>query len=276
MTQVTENKKQSWNAEKDLHLYELWSHRDQLTKQEWEELYAIIYSTLRHGYTDLVNTIKGENHDDLLNDFFVDKVIKTAANPSSYNSAKGTFISYLSKTYENYLKDRLRYNARKSDREISPPYQSDNDEEWLDKKAATTFSPYSALSIPDVADALWEHGLDIDKVAHSATQWLDAQELWVRILLTKGWCSDKGQRVALKTLADRYEIASYHYKAQKLGITFKGQTPEKFSKTLLGRWLTGLGLSLEPDSYSALDAALKILCWAALNKVEPQKPGKQT
>ena len=89
---------------------------------------------------------------------------------------------------------------------------------------------------------------------------------WADLYLRYHECSNEDQKIALHTLARRYGIASYHYKAQRLGISIPRDNydPAAYRDTDLGQWLLSIGvLPLNADDSQgrlAFQAALAILC----------------
>lgn len=89
---------------------------------------------------------------------------------------------------------------------------------------------------------------------------------WAHLYLRFHQCADKNQKIELSGLAQRYQIASYHYKARQLGISpnRKNPDPTAYQDTLLGQWLLSIRvLPLEADDTegrAAFLAALAIFC----------------
>ncbi len=65
----------------------------------------------------------------------------------------------------------------------------------------------------------------------------------------------------LSGVASRHAIASYHYRAGRLGLVHKRQgLPGDFAKTMIGAWVQqDLGISIAPDNMTAILAIFKIL-----------------
>ncbi len=95
---------------------------------------------------------------------------------------------------------------------------------------------------------------------------------WILLYLARHHCQDDPDaRVSMSTLAKDYGIPSYHQKAQQLGITSaRGGFPslDAFARTLLGRWLQGIGIAIVRENLSEIRTALKILCYEALQRVK--------
>ena len=59
----------------------------------------------------------------------------------------------------------------------------------------------------------------------------------------------------------RQHIASYHYRAGRLGLVHKREgLPADYARTTLGQWLTGkLGIAIDPENIGAILQVFKIL-----------------
>ena len=73
-------------------------------------------------------------------------------------------------------------------------------------------------------------------------------------------------------LAKRWQIASYHYKAKKLGITGqKGGFFQGYEQTTLGSWLKKLGAEISPAWQRELVTLLNLLCLRVRQVMEGAK-----
>ena len=78
----------------------------------------------------------------------------------------------------------------------------------------------------------------------------------------------------LYKLADRFSIASYHYKAGQLGITRKkGELHEGYEHTKIGSWLANtLRIRIVPENIDLVLDAFQALCTAAFLVKQDLRP----
>jgi hypothetical protein len=111
----------------------------------------------------------------------------------------------------------------------------------------------------DLDGCLAEHGLSVQRVQQAARDFIAALPEPERLLLCEGF--GKEAEGGLSGIASRHAIASYHYRAGRLGLVHKreGLTAD-YGKTRLGGWLQQtLGIALEPDNMDAILQVFKIL-----------------
>ena len=65
----------------------------------------------------------------------------------------------------------------------------------------------------------------------------------------------------LSGVASRHSIASYHYRAGRLGLVHKREgLVSDYAKTQLGQWIQqGLGIPIHPENMRAIHSVFKIL-----------------
>ena len=259
----------------DKRLRELWWRRGELDQSEWEELFQVVQQKLGGQKFSQYSSLPGVLPEDLITDFFQDKVLIPAKN-STYQASDLKHSGVLALYYSRYLLDRIDAVPFTSAEEKSGSDQND----YIERLSEGNFDVlYAGLreAEPDISDVLNDLGLTLEHVCQEAAVFLKTQGAWqhlqkdgywIRLYLSKHHCTDKEDTVPLDTLARQYDIPSYHYKAKKLGITWtRGgfESPEDFAKTLLGQWIISLGITIQRDDPAALHAALKILCHAALS-----------
>ncbi|WP_245254281.1 hypothetical protein [Paraburkholderia sp. LEh10] len=112
-----------------------------------------------------------------------------------------------------------------------------------------------------VGSVLLQYGLDERIVRESAERFIAGLDEADQLLLggSLGWLSN--EKGGLAEIAARYRIASYHYRARKLGVTLKkGSLPADFAATIIGAWIEKtLGIDIAPDNRIAILLVLGIL-----------------
>lgn len=115
----------------------------------------------------------------------------------------------------------------------------------------------------DEEGALRDHGLDDVQVKAAARRFIEELPEPERLLLCEGF----GQEVSggLSGVASRHRIASYHYRAGKLGLVHnRNALPRDYGRTLMGGWIQKtLGISIERENMSAIHRVFKILALEA-------------
>jgi hypothetical protein len=108
-------------------------------------------------------------------------------------------------------------------------------------------------------DCLAEHGLSAQAVHEAARAFIASLGEPERLLLCEGF--GKEAAGGLSGIASRHAIASYHYRAGRLGLVHKREgLPADYARTQLGSWLQDtLGIAIAPDNMDAILAVFKIL-----------------
>lgn len=262
-------------------LAELWLHRDQLSKAEWDLLYQLVWRVLKEGdYSELESLpLPLKNY---IDEFFRDKVFL----PTTKKTFRGKPLYYdnvLMLFFRRYLIQKIKEIERL--KEVPLP-DDDNRDDGEDGKKPLIPPELIAPVAQDDAVLLGEYGFTPEQVALSARQFLQKNEEWVRLMIALSFCPDKDKDkqlpIPLSLLAQKYKIPAYYYRARKLGIPPK-TVPKKgissknlyefqqdFENTLLGQWLISLGLSISNENQDVIHLAFKILCWEALSIVEEE------
>ncbi len=181
---------------------------------------------------------------DLINDFFMYKVM--LAVPVGANSY--VHVESLCRFYKNFLIDKIRAKERR------PVTTS------IDLVPEDTPQCFKSASPPldSPEDAI---------IRAAARQFLENEEEWVRLYLGLHYCPDRDDAITLFALGKRYQVASYHPKAQKLGITREKSKIGDYAayrNTMIGGWLSFLGIEINEDHMEEIQHALEILCEQAL------------
>ncbi len=231
-------------------LPELWQRRAHLSHDEMASIYSIVRSALTT-YHPLELQALGEDKEELISQFIFLKVFRLEALHAdtttfplhSAPSNRHAVCAY----FRRYLIDCLRSAGHQRNVPIDDALHE------IERQAAL---PANAIEA-----ALLLHGLDEAGVRESARAFIDGLDEADRLVLagSLGWLSDC--QGGLSQVAARYRIASYHYRAAKLGVTLKkhAQTAD-FARTAIGRWITQtLGIDIAPDNRAAILAVLGIL-----------------
>ncbi|EDN66142.1 hypothetical protein BGP_0548 [Beggiatoa sp. PS] len=182
-----------------------------------------------------------ERFDFYIHAYFADKVLRLDGSQLYFDNAIRTF-------FQNYLRDILK----KSDTRF-----------WCDTQSLEPEIDENHLSSQK---GTLQFALE-QEIRPAAQQFLHENEEWVLLYLAHNACLEKGK--PLSKLEKIYQIPNYHHKARQLGITRKkGEFENGYEKTLLGKWLLSLSLSLEKDNFADIEVALKILCDEALLLIE--------
>lgn len=232
-------------------LPDLWQRRTCLTRDEMASLYAIVRRALT-SYHPFELQALGEDKEELVSQFLFFKVFRLeapAAEPTfpahSAPSSSHAVCSY----FRRYLIDCLRSASHRRNVSI------DEDDVKLEIDRQT------ALQADPVGTALFQHGHDEASIRDAAAQFIDDLDESDRLVLagSLGWLSD--EKGGLSRVAARYQIASYHYRARKLGVTLrKGSVPTDFARTGIGRWIEQtLGIEISADNRLAILAVFGIL-----------------
>lgn len=111
----------------------------------------------------------------------------------------------------------------------------------------------------DLDGCLAEHGLSAQRVQQAARAFIAALPEPERLLLCEGF--GKEAEGGLSGIASRHAIASYHYRAGRLGLVHKREAlTADYARTRLGEWLQQtLGIALEPGNMAVILQVFKIL-----------------
>lgn len=234
-------------------LVRLWRRRQQLSPDEMGRMYAIVGEALR-GCSPPELKVLGESRQELMAQFLYVKVLRLDADPDESeeaaekdsHSAPSTAFA-LCAYFRRYLIDCTRASSFRRKLSIGDQVS----EAQLDAQLGSQGAPDE--------DCLAEHGLSETRVQALAREFIAALPEPERLLLCEGF----GREAAggLSGIASRHAIASYHYRAGRLGLVHKREgLPADYSKTLLGSWIQGtLGIAIAPDNMDAILRVFKIL-----------------
>jgi hypothetical protein len=260
------------DANEQTQLLELWNARRRATEADWTRLYRLVERALVGCGSTLLASIDADRAS-LVHDFFYQKVFLTAdreREPLQHAAALCGF-------FRNYLRDRWRAYASTEGRTVALDESRASDAEAgagdssLDEAAEQVHADVD----PAMEALLAEAGVPVGRLADSVERFLDElgrdDETFV-LYLKLHLCPD--EPVPLSKLAQLYRIPSYHYRAERLGITGKKSGFARgYEKTLIGQWLVGLGLRIEPSFAREIVAAFAYLCAGALARLVAE-PGQ--
>jgi len=211
----------------DEKLRELWRRCGRVdggSERDWEELYRVIEKALRdygprfsRWYAALRDS--GATEADFINEFFLYKVLQPRRR--SPNPDGDIHVGALCDFYGRFLIDRIRRAAVR----------------------IRTVPLEHAPAVPSTDDPTPRYAVPAPKIVEAARRFLGSAAEWERLYLALHFCPEGEQATPLLPLAQRYEIASHHYKAQRLGITIEKARIgdfQSYRETTLGKWLVEL------------------------------------
>lgn len=240
----------------DIRLDDLWRRRIDLIEPEWKQLYELVYSILhrqRRRFAAQYQTLSAHGlfEDDLIEDFFCDKVFSPAGKSSTVGYVHaGSLVGF----YSNYLIDRLRR-------------YHDDPVPWDDALANRKMVVERCVEHKQAEHVLEEAGLAPESVAESAKKFLAGIEPWALLMLGRSVCPDPDEAVPLYRLAREAAIPSYADRARKLGITVgraRFGEPRVVRESLLHGWIESFGIEVADENQAVILALLQILCQTAL------------
>ena len=249
----------------DAKLNELWQNHGGLNEEQEVYLYHEVMQILHHSHFPELSSLP-ESKEDYVHSYFVEKILFRKQSPGQTTIHAG----FIRIAFRNYLRDLLRRPLNRDQVQLEAidddQFNGSTHLEQLSQHQQDKDGVDEAVSA-NIEQILAEHGLTLEQVQDSAWQWLQAQEKWAQLYLSVHFCPDSDDSPpSLQELAVQHRIASYHYRARKLGITNKKtDLPSDFNKTAIGRWAVGLGIEIEPENISVLLFLFKCLCLATLS-----------
>lgn len=247
----SENAETVWGSGEPA-LPELWQRRARLSHDEMASMYSLVQQALT-AYHPLELQALGEDREELISQFIYFKVFRLEAAHSSATtfplhsapSNRHAVCAY----FRRYLIDCLRSASHQ--RNVS----LDDDDFAYDIDQQTAMHP------DPIGSVFMQYGLNEAFVRESARAFIAGLDESDRLVLagTLGWLSD--EKGGLSEVAARYRIASYHYRAGKLGVILKKcALPADFARTAIGQWVEHmLGIDITLENRLAILAALGIL-----------------
>jgi hypothetical protein len=217
---------------------------------------ASIYTVVRRalqGYYPCELQALGEDREELISQFIYFKVFRleaSHAHPESFPRHSAPSNGHAVCAYfRRYLIDCLRNAAHQ--RNVS----------FDDENVLAEVEQQGAMQSDPVGSVLVQYGLDEPTVRESAECFIAGLDEcdWLLLAGSLGWLSN--EKGGLSRIATRYQIASYHYRARKLGVTLKkGALPADFAATSIGEWIEHtLGIDIAVENRVAILIVLGIL-----------------
>lgn len=251
----------------DARLNYLWNRLNNLSKQEWEEFYLIIYHSLQklnHENRKKIADLELEL-EDYINDFFVTKIMKAPRNQRedlTEGHIKGFFYLFLNTKLK-------RERKHKDSRVYLDDDGADNNNTKHSAKISEIKDEKEFYFSPDVLEeTLLYHNFTRQQLTESANQFFTELQQWQQQVLSLYLCSNSAMPLA--QFQEQYAVTATYYKVRQLGIVQTiAALPHDYPNTKIGRWITQtLGLDLCRDNYEMLGIALKILCLVALQVLD--------
>ena len=207
-------------------LSQLWKSREHLTQAEWEELFGLVSGVLSRA-----RILQGylPTRQELIHDFFVDKLVFGRSDSAPYNEA--TLLFY----FRRYQYDRLG---------LAPVEDAGQSDEGC--AVATAFA-----GDEDMPLFLRERE---PKIHHFFDRLTDDEKLLVALVQ----CEDH----SVLEVEQQHAILSGSYRAKQLGIVLsRNAIPASWQKTKLGQTVTAeMGIAVDDDSRADLLQVFRLLC----------------
>lgn len=273
-------------------LCELWSRRADLNQAEWQRLWSLVSRVLLSFSHPQLRHLS-ESVEDYIAEYFAVRVFRERYN-DSYLAGPAVLINW----FRCFLTDISRKEIRKTfvsvgsaeDAERLGGKVSAGKATWNDSfeedSIGETIVPESGTSSPDpsVHEGKTEsfdcgcgepeHGMPgTDRaLLQSALSFFRSLTEIDQLYLALHACDADGE--PLYKLAERFSIASYHYKAGQLGITRKkGELHEGYEHTKIGSWLANtLRIRIVPENIDLVLDAFQALCTAAFLVKQDLRP----
>lgn len=250
-------------------LCDLWQRRQQLSPQEMGRMYTIVTRALHPCAPPELRSLD-DSKQELIAQFIYAKVLRlhtaittetdqeedangaNTASPSaaSQHSAPSSAMA-LCAYFKRYLIDctrasRLRWRVTLGEGGIT--------DDRLETELGTG---------DEEEDALRDHGLSEERVQTAARDFIQSLPEPERLMLRESFAEEFAG--GLSGVASRHCIASYHYRAGKLGLVHsRNSLPRDYGRTLMGSWIQNtLQIAIERENMSAIHRVFKILALEA-------------
>lgn len=238
-------------------LNRLWCRRQRLTPEEMVLGYRLVHRALADCTPPELAAL-GESRQELVSQFIYLKVLRLDADAErttsdqtvtarqAHSAPSNAFA--LCAYFRRYLIDCTRASSFRS----KATFDGEAAEVVLHAQAADSAAADGAAALADL-------GLDLAQVVQAARAFIRELPEPERLLLCEGFGRERAG--GLSGVAARHGIASYHYRAGRLGLVHRrGAMPADYARTRLGAWLEQtLGIALEPENRSAIGHVFQIL-----------------
>ncbi len=224
-----------------------WVRLGQLTEPEWADFYRRVRLALLRCPAGELSRLP-DSKESYIDEFFTEKIFFKAqrTNPEGIQSISGGALCGF---FRNFLRDKLDTYKRFSgeEPELSEDHRvNDNDQQ-----------------IREFLDETGEQAL-----ASAVHEFINELPDWGLLMLSGHFCADDGVASPMSLLCK--DIPSYHYKAQKLGVTVGKRSASflGYEHTLIGQWIHSLKVAIAPENHCIILFLLGALCLEAAATVQ--------
>ena len=223
-------------------LTDYWVRLGQLSEIEWSDFYRQVRSALlRCPASELSNL--PDTKENYIDEFFTEKIFFKAQRNASegIQSISGGALCFF---FRNFLRDKLDGYKRFSDEEAEFGEDSIETDE--------------GQQIKEFLDEIGEQAL-----ASAVQRFIGELPDWGVLMLSNHFCADEDVATPMSTLCK--DIPSYHYKAQKLGVTVNKRSANflGYEHTLIGQWIDSLKVRIAPENHAIIQFLLGAVCLEA-------------
>lgn len=249
-------------------LGDLWQRRQQLSPQEMGRMYTIVTRALRPCAPSELRSLD-EPKQELIAQFIYAKVLRLhiastaetdqedeangsdAASPTASQHSTPSGAVALCAYFKRYLIDCTR--ASRLRRRVALG-EDGIDGDRLEAELGGS---------DEEEDALRDHGLSDEQVRAAARDFIQSLAEPERLMLRESFAEESAG--GLSGVASRHCIASYHYRAGKLGLVHsRSALPRDYGRTLMGNWIQNtLQIAIDRENMSAIHRVFKILALEA-------------
>jgi hypothetical protein len=236
-------------------LTQFWVRMDRLTQDEWADFYRCVRAALLRCPAPELSGLP-DRRENYIDEFFTEKLFFRAqrTNELGIQSISGGALCTF---FRRYLIDLLRAYQRislteKEDLERMPEDTAGSNDEAVVSEFLATSGGHEVLR-------------------QSVADFLATLEEWGLLMLRGHFCADD-DAVPMSSLCKG--IPSYHYKAQKLGITVNRSAAELlgYEHTIIGRWIVGMGVAVIPQNFAVIQFLLGAICLEAAATLDGDAP----
>lgn len=228
-------------------LSDYWVRMDQLSEAEWADFYRrVCMALLRCPATELASL--PDRRENYIDEFFTEKIFFKAQRMSAtgiQTISGGALCLFFRRYLIALLRGPQPVPPLGGDEPVlEMPVDPDESENAVDE-FVTQIGGHEAL-------------------ARSVDDFLVTLEDWAVLMLRGHFCADDHEAIPMSEICRG--IPSYHYKAQKLGITVQRNTADflGYEHTRIGQWIKALGVDIAPENYALIRFLLGALCVEAM------------
>jgi hypothetical protein len=232
-------------------LTNFWVRMESLTQEEWTDFYRCVRAALLRCPAPELSSLP-DRRENYIDEFFTEKLF-FRANRVAESGIQTISGGALCTFFRRYLIDLLR------------GYQRNSNSSQQDIEGVQDVDSYSEDDAA-VSEFLARAG-GHEVLQRCITDFLATLEDWGLMMLRSSFCADDDS-IPMSSLCKG--ISSYHYKAQKLGITIKRNSTEMigYEHTLIGQWIVNLGVKIVPQNMPIIHFLLGVICLEATVIIE--------